>query len=161
MCNKKKSCKCCEHVLPLTEFHKHKGFKDGHRSVCKVCVRVKNKEYYEENKEEHKKRVLRWREKNREKYEEGVKRASIVHKERKRVYAARYPHKVKAGKLLGYAIYKGQIKKSQQCQLCGAKNEKIVGHHFDYSKPLEVTWLCECCHKYIHRKASPAYQVAV
>ena len=29
---------------------------------------------------------------------------------------------------------------------------KIQGHHFDYDKPLEVTWVCFECHKQIHKR---------
>lgn len=32
----------------------------------------------------------------------------------------------------------------QPCELCGA--EKAEKHHEDYSKPLEVRWLCRWCH---------------
>lgn len=161
MCKDKKECKKCQDILPLTQFHKHKGFKDGHRSVCKYCTKIMSQKYYKENSEEQKARIRRWREKNREKYEAYVKRTNDTQKERKEVYNKKYPYKVKAGKMLGYAIYKGRVKKRDQCQLCGTKEAKIVGHHFDYSKPLEVTWLCEACHNYIHRKISPAYQAAV
>jgi len=36
------------------------------------------------------------------------------------------------------------------CTVCGAM--KSEAHHEDYSKPLEVTWLCRTCHKAEHRK---------
>lgn len=34
------------------------------------------------------------------------------------------------------------------CVLCGAKAQM---HHPDYSKPLEVVWLCRPCHMDVHR----------
>ena len=33
-----KTCTKCETVKDLTEFHKGKGYKDGYRSECKVCI---------------------------------------------------------------------------------------------------------------------------
>jgi hypothetical protein len=37
----------------------------------------------------------------------------------------------------------------QPCRVCGSL-EKVEKHHEDYSKPLEVFWLCRPCHKSIH-----------
>jgi ribosomal protein S27AE len=34
------------------------------------------------------------------------------------------------------------------CALCGAGS--TIGHHNDYDKPLEGTWLCASCHENIH-----------
>ena len=39
----------------------------------------------------------------------------------------------------------------QSCAHCGAK-EDIVKHHEDYSKPLDVIFLCRPCHKIVHSK---------
>lgn len=38
----------------------------------------------------------------------------------------------------------------QPCERCGA--EKAEKHHEDYSKPLEVRWLCRDCHLQEHRE---------
>ena len=35
--------------------------------------------------------------------------------------------------------------------MCGAANAQ--GHHEDYAKPLDVTWLCARCHSAVHRGA--------
>lgn len=36
----------------------------------------------------------------------------------------------------------------QPCKLCSEPNTEM--HHEDYSKPLEVTWLCKLCHVRYH-----------
>jgi hypothetical protein len=47
------------------------------------------------------------------------------------------------------AIQKGLlIKKS--CEVCGT-NEKVEAHHDDYTKPLEVRWLCRHHHREHHK----------
>jgi hypothetical protein len=38
--------------------------------------------------------------------------------------------------------------KPQPCRQCG--NPKAQKHHPDYSKPLEVVWLCRECHLALH-----------
>lgn len=40
--------------------------------------------------------------------------------------------------------------KPQTCEVCGEKAEK---HHDDYSKPLEVRWLCRKHHLGLHRQS--------
>ena len=46
-------------------------------------------------------------------------------------------------------VRRGKIKKLP-CEICG--NPKSEGHHIDYSKPLEVRWLCRKHHHELHRK---------
>lgn len=47
-------------------------------------------------------------------------------------------------------VYKRRGKLVQQpCAVCGA--EKTEMHHHDYSKPLEVEWLCRPCHMRTHQ----------
>lgn len=49
------------------------------------------------------------------------------------------------------AIREGTLIKPSACLACGSSKERIEGHHKDYSKPLEVDWLCQSCHKKEHR----------
>ena len=37
------------------------------------------------------------------------------------------------------------------CRVCGVT--KVHAHHTDYSKPLEVEWLCEAHHQEVHRRS--------
>ena len=43
------------------------------------------------------------------------------------------------------AIARGEIIKKDSCEWCGS-NQEIQCHHSDYSKPLEVLWVCKNCH---------------
>lgn len=47
-----------------------------------------------------------------------------------------------------YAIRKGTLKR-EPCEVCGV--EESEGHHTDYSKPLEVKWLCKKHHDEVHK----------
>lgn len=42
----------------------------------------------------------------------------------------------------------------EACSWCG-KAAKLVKHHPDYAKPLEVVWLCRVCHAAIHQFPQP------
>lgn len=62
-------------------------------------------------------------------------------------YRKRNRHKRNARDRVGYAIKTGKLKK-MPCIKCG--NENSEAHHPDYSKPLEVEWLCKKCHSKEH-----------
>lgn len=53
--------------------------------------------------------------------------------------------KVKARSILNHFVRDKKIIKPIVCSRCG-KIDRITAHHDDYSKPLEVIWLCYECH---------------
>jgi transposase-like protein len=55
----------------------------------------------------------------------------------------RNPEKVRAHWIVSNAIRYGKLVR-QPCEECG--NKKSHAHHNDYSKPLEIQWLCHRCH---------------
>lgn len=65
----------------------------------------------------------------------------------KKLQMSRYPEKEEARRKVYYAILKGRLKR-QPCEVCG--NKKVHGHHKDYSKPLDVNWLCRKHHREVH-----------
>jgi|WetSurMetagenome_2_1015567.scaffolds.fasta_scaffold372905_2 hypothetical protein len=69
-------------------------------------------------------------------------------------YRKKYHEKVTAHRLLYNAIQLKIIKKPKKCSIC-LKNKKLVGHHIDYNKPLEIIWVCYDCHNKIHNKTIP------
>lgn len=58
-------------------------------------------------------------------------------------YRKKFPERRRAHCLVEYALKNGSLKK-MPCVKCG--NQKSEAHHEDYSKPLEVKWLCRPCH---------------
>lgn len=62
------------------------------------------------------------------------------------------PEKYKARSVLNNAIASGKIIKPTSCEFCHKTGTRIHGHHDDYSKPLQVIFLCQTCHKNIHLK---------
>lgn len=57
-------------------------------------------------------------------------------------------HKTRAHGLVKKALASGELIR-QPCERCGA-TEWVEAHHEDYSKPLDVVWLCSSCHKQRH-----------
>ena len=43
-----------------------------------------------------------------------------------------------------FAVKKGILKRGN-CEICGSR--EVEGHHFNYSLPLKVVWLCPVHHK--------------
>lgn len=68
-------------------------------------------------------------------------------------YKMNNPIKDVASQAVRSLVATGKIIKPDQCSIClsivGSKS--IQGHHEDYSKPLEVIWVCVKCHSNIHR----------
>jgi hypothetical protein len=67
-----------------------------------------------------------------------------------REFRRRHPEKAKAWSLCRIAMRNGTLV-PQPCEECGSIDE-IQAHHSDYSKPLDVTWLCRTCHLKRHGK---------
>lgn len=59
--------------------------------------------------------------------------------------------KDKARSTLENALLGEQIRRPNKCEICNVEC-KPEGHHFDYSKPLFVQWVCNKCHNQIHGK---------
>jgi hypothetical protein len=74
-------------------------------------------------------------------------------KEYSRVYRAveyrESPEKILARQKVYYAVKTGQLIRPNHCTRCGLVCTP-EGHHLDYSKPLEIVWLCDPCHKQEH-----------
>lgn len=110
---------------------------------------IKNKEKeYRSNpryKEKQKEYNAKW-------YEENGINVTEKQREKRKEWKNENPEKVKASYILNRALIKRLIKRPLECSNCGRSNTRIVGHHPDYCKPLEVIWLCNSCHRLIHKE---------
>lgn len=77
-----------------------------------------------------------------------TKNGKIAVDKARRMSQERYPEKYKARTLLNVALKKGTIARPKACTLCLIS--KPEAHHEDYTKPLEVHWLCRQCHVGVH-----------
>lgn len=63
-------------------------------------------------------------------------------------WRAKHPEAYRAQNAVNNAIRDGKLKKLP-CAMCGSQ-ENVQGHHKDYSKALDVVWLCAKCHHRVH-----------
>ena len=142
-----KICSTCKEEKPLKEFHKNKTRKDGMVYQCKDCVKLHEqskaiKEYRLKYFTSEKGMAVR---RKYSKSESG--RTAAIRATRK--YSQKNPLKRKAYNYLNGAVRFRKIKR-QPCEICGSAT-RIHGHHEDYSKPLDVIWLCHQHHVELHR----------
>jgi hypothetical protein len=65
----------------------------------------------------------------------------------RKAYHARHPDYQRVHNAFNQKIRSGRIAR-QPCEVCGSIPSQ--GHHPDYSKPLEVQWLCRKHHQELH-----------
>ncbi len=126
-------------------------YKESNRKSCKKSYakfKEKRLEYAKLYRilhaEEKKQRDAAWRLRNPEKIKEYGRRAAANQRRNE-------PHKVKARQLVSYAVEIGVLTRPMNCAKCNIEC-KPEGHHPDYSKPLDVIWLCRECHNKEHGK---------
>lgn len=129
-----KVCPKCETVKPRESFAKGKRFKDGLQAWCRECTSAARKRIYAANKEREAARVKKWAQENRERMVVNA----LADRERHR-------DRWDARDALNKAVKKGAIEKPEHCARC-EETEYLQAHHDDYSKPLDVEWLCRDCH---------------
>lgn len=148
-----KRCFKCGETKPIDEFYRHPEMADGHLNKCKSCNRkdvIENRQkrldYYREY--DRTRGTAHHRVKARAAY-----RQTEAGREAKRRGQAKWDelnkHKKACHAKVQRAIRSGKLTK-QPCELCG--EQKSEAHHADYTKPLDVQWLCPSHHVELHKK---------
>lgn len=117
-------CSKCKLILPRDKFSTDNSRFMGFAYVCKKC--------HGQMAEERRKRSTKMRKMKAEYSKRSIQK---------------YPEKHKARSKVRWAILKGILKK-EPCEKCGS--EKAEAHHPDYTKPLDVIWLCKMHHMEAH-----------
>jgi len=136
-----KTCRECGRQLPLEEFYVHPQMADGHLNFCKDCVRSRVRQHYRDNVDEMRERARKYGSQP-----ENVRRLVISAQRWRKAFPERY----KAHTALRNALRSGAVVRPDACSRCGAVG-RVIGHHKDYGKPLEVDWLCQSCHVRLHK----------
>jgi hypothetical protein len=153
---KSKACKQCKTEKPLTDFYVSAAVSGARSNKCKECTKANVRANYAANVEHYKeyekgRAMLPHRVELREQYAAtpaGRMRGNAA----KVAYLDRNPVKRAAHQAVSNAVRDGRLIR-QPCEVCGA--EKTQAHHDDYSKPLDVRWLCTKHHAEWHRHNTP------
>lgn len=131
-------CTKCKIDKPITDFY------NGKKRSCKACQMTYQKKYRASPLYKEKSRIYfaKW---NKENYS---KRTSYI---QEATYKWKEDH---PGAMIAYlkvyrAVKHGVLKRPYRCEKCNI-SRRLCAHHKDYSKPLEVMWLCWSCHRREH-----------
>ena len=116
-----KICTKCNKGGEGVRFYRKRTTPSGLSYTCTVCDRARDE---------------LWKSKNRTRYNE-IRYA----------YMKRFPERQKARDAVKRALVRGELVK-KSCEVCG--EIKSQAHHEDYTKPLEVIWLCTTHHAKKH-----------
>lgn len=131
-----KKCKRCNIEKQSSEFYRIGNRLD---SSCKECRKLVVRQYRDEN-------VDKVREYDRE-------RGKLAHRKERCIVNTRKRRRDPDGYMVAHnavarALNSGKIER-MPCCMCGT-TEKVHAHHDDYTKPLEIMWLCVVHHKSRH-----------
>lgn len=140
----------------------------AYRAANPEKIKEQQRRYRETHRKELSERSRRYRGRHPERAAAVIKRWAAEHPEKTLEYKRRWrqrnkehvsayskgwvsehPDRALAHQILGNAVARGKFKKQSVCEFCGATTN-IDGHHQDYSRPLEVIWLCRSCHQKLH-----------
>jgi hypothetical protein len=133
-----KICKDCGITKPQSAFYRNPKKVCGHDSSCKKCrcLQAKMRRLTNACVQEY--------DRMRAKTPARRKHGRIITDN----WRKQHPDAYRAQNAVNNAIRDKKLIK-QPCELCGT-TEHVHGHHKDYAKPLEITWLCAKCHHRVH-----------
>ena len=151
-----KTCFKCGCEKPFSEFYRHKGMADGHLGKCKACTKTDVSTHREENIEkvrayDRERGILPHRVEARKTYQE-TEAFRHSHAKANQKYRVSKPERERARSAVSRAVRHGRLIPWPVCAIpeCDCAPE---AHHPDYSRPLEVVWLCDGHHKDAHKLA--------
>jgi translation elongation factor EF-G len=150
----KKNCFKCGDDKDRSEFYAHPRMADGLLGKCKGCCKTASTKHRQDNLEKVK-AYDRQRGATPEKY--AIRKAysltfagKAAGNRAKRRNIVRNLEKKAAADMVNNAVRDGRLIK-EPCVRCETTST-VEGHHEDYTKPLDVIWLCSKHHKERHRE---------
>lgn len=139
-----KRCSTCEQSFDHSNFYTDTRRTDQLKSQCKKCHCLTTQ--LSRDPARHRDNNRRWMRES--KY---YSRPEVREREMLRSRVKNKSVEAKARALANRAIDLGFLVRPTDCPRCGNR-AKIHAHHVDYSRPLDVLWLCVECHGKEHRR---------
>jgi hypothetical protein len=143
-----KTCSKCGETKAVSEFNKSGSkWAGGIRSYCRECQSAYHKS------DSYKKAVIKYR--STKKGSKAVKKAKENYYDSEHGREKIYEYNKRARKEKREAVLAGQKARYHYrgvvnpCEVCGGPGDHK--HHDDYTKPLEVRWLCRKHHAEVHK----------
>lgn len=138
-----KTCTACDKSLPLDSFTKNAATDDGYSYRCRSCQR-------QSRIDKGLQKPSGWARKTADmaEYRRAWREAHPGYfYAKKEEWLSRRPERRRVKDAVRYALKTGKLVR-QPCHVCGL--EKAEAHHPDYSRPLDVVWLCRPHHLEVH-----------
>lgn len=147
-----RTCKACHENKLESQYYTSKNRKDGLFPECKACI-IKRTKAHAERYKLNPAWVAKERKRNRERQKLHRKAVSAAcQRKYSKAWLAKNPDKRRAHQTANNALRSGKLKRRTSCEICGQSGINPDKHHPDYSKPLEVLWVCRPCHGKLTRK---------
>ncbi len=155
-----KKCFKCGNAKARTEFYRHPQMADGLLGKCKECTKVDAGAHRDANLErvqaydrsrgqDENRKAL-----NRQSYRQRISTPEGRAQEWASKQKYRNSDKCACNAIVRNALRSGRLKR-MPCERCQTE-EHIHAHHEDYTKPMDVMWLCRACHGLRHREINEA-----
>ena len=142
---KTRVCTKCGREKTLSEFPPHKHCRGGRNTQCRACINAYHRAYNRKHPERTRAKYRRFYHRHKDRIAKREKRLDRQAKNNIR-------------QLVRLAVKTGLIEKPKRCERCGDEPppHRLHAHHPDYSKPLDVVWLCSQCHGLEHARLRAA-----
>ena len=122
-----------------------KTYQQKYRQLHQLEKKTYMKKYRKLHLKERRQKLRKWRKEHPENCKQYEIKRRLQHcireKQRRKEFPIEYKARQTAKRMISI--------KGQKCSICGV-TKNIERHHPDYSKPLEVQFLCHECHTIFH-----------
>lgn len=135
-----KACSRCRERKPADAFYVRSDRPSQLMAACKVCRGLMQVE-------QRRRAVKEGCSRRQERSADGQAGRLVSNRRWQEKNVERVRTSDRARSVVRRALTKGALVRPDVCELCGSASTRIEAAHSDYSRPLDVRWLCLPCHR--------------